>query len=315
MANKYPTDPALIDEINTFLREHDLTQAEFRKILGIREVSAEYLSRYLRDKLDRKVENFEVLARDIMKNLGERIRFKTTIFDSSVVTSIANAFDVISDTGQIGFITGPAGHGKTSGIQRFCQKHPSAISIALHANGGSASKLESAIFSRIDTKGWNGRTSRFDFMAERFRDSARFIVLDNSQRLDSSGRNWMFDFHDATNSPIGCIGNPEALKPILANDQHARRLGMCTEYSLKPDEIPALARNVAVQFSDEETADSIADLLTTIASNDGALGSVALTVVLMQKLRNASAELRHNPRKALLAAHARLARTYKLSID
>lgn len=315
MANKYPTDPALIDEINAFLKEHDLTQAEFRKLFNMREVSAEFLSRYLRDKLDRKVDNFEVLARDIMKNLGERIRFKASIFDSSVVTSISNAFDLIADTGQIGFITGPAGHGKTSGITRFCQKHPSAISIALYANGGSASKLESAIFSRIDTKGWNGRTSRFDFMVERFRSSARFIVLDNSQRLDSSGRNWMFDFHDATNSPIGCIGNPEALKPILANDQHARRLGISTEYKLTEKEIPGLARDVAVQYSDEQTADSIADLLTVIASNDGALGSVALTVVLMQKLRNLSAELRNDPRKALRAAHARLARQYKLPSD
>ena len=51
------------------------------------------------------------------------------------------------------------------------------------------------------------------------------------------------------------------------------------------------------------------------AGGAGALGSVAMTVVLMQQLRELSDTLRNNPRAALRAAHSRLKRNYLLLED
>lgn len=315
MPGKYPTEEAMIAELNEFIRVHKLTYKTLCKMLLIEGVNETYLSKYIGDKLDRQVDNFEARARDMLKGLRERIAFGTEIFESSVTRRMANAFDLIRRTGQIGLITGRAGHGKTSAKRRYLIDNPSALEITLTASGGSASRIESMIFRKVDTQSWDGCSSRFDYLVERFQGASRLLIIDNFQRLDSTGRNWLFDFHDAANCPIGGIGNPEALKPIMANDQHASRMGIVTKYELETAEMSTLAHQVTRQLTDTETADSIADLVTVIAAQDGALRAVELTVVLMQELRKASASLRENPRSALRSAHSRLNRSYLLPED
>jgi DNA transposition AAA+ family ATPase len=315
MPGKYPTDATMIAELNEFIREQKLTYKTLCKMLLIEGVNETYISKYIGDKLDRQVENFEGRARDMLKGLRQRIAFGTEIFESSVTRRIANAFDLIRRTGQIGLVTGRAGHGKSSGKRRYLLDNPSALEITLTAGGGSAARIQSMIFAKIDTQSWDGCSSRFQYLVERFQGASRLLIIDNFQRLDSSGRNWVFDFHDAANCPIGGIGNPEALKPIMANDQHASRMGIVTKYELETAELSVLAHQVARQFSDETTADTIQDLCAIIAAEDGALRSVELTVVLMQELRKASASLCENPRAALRSAHSRLNRNYLLPED
>lgn len=315
MPGKYPTDPAMIAELNTFIREQKLTYKALSKMLLIEGVNETFLSKYLGDKLDRQVDNFEIRCRDMLRGHRERIAFGSEIFESSVTRKIGDAFNLMRLSGQIGLATGPAGHGKTSGIHRFVTRNPSAVVLTLNESSGTASKLESVIFSKIDTQSWSGRTPRFDYLKERFGDSGRMLIIDNWQRLKSCGRNWLFDFHDETKSPIGGIGHTEALKPIIANDQHSRRLGIVPSYQLQDDEFAPLAHKVACQFSDVETADAIRDLTAIIAANKGALGSVQMTVILMQQLRQLSPKLDGDPRAALRAAHSRLNRAYLLPED
>lgn len=315
MPGKYPTDPAMIAELNAFIRENKLTYKALCKMLLMEGVNETFLSKYIGDKLDRQVDNFEIRCRDMLKGHRERIAFGSEIFESSVTRKIGDAFNLMRETGQIGLATGPAGHGKTSGIRRFLTKNPSAVLLTLNESTGTASKLESIIFSKIDSQSWDGRTPRFEYLKERFADSGRMILIDNWQRLKSCGRNWLFDFHDETNSPIGGIGHSEALGPINANDQHSRRLGIVPKYELQADEFAPLSHKVTCQFSDTKTADEIGDLVAIIAAHPGALGSVQLTVILMQQLRKLSAALDANPRAALRAAHSRLNRSYLLPED
>lgn len=317
MPGKYPTDRKLAEEIITFRDSNNLTNTKLIRMFGIPKLSNEFLSRYLNDTLDRIVDDFDILAWDILKTLRERVEAQTRIFPSTVISKIGNALDLLREVGHIGCIVGPAGHGKTSAIHVYQAKTPSAIVITAHEAMRDGRKLEAAIFGKINTTTWDKRSSRFDFLVERFHESQRPILIDNFQRLKGSGLKLLFDFHDVTKSPIGCIGNPEAIKPILANSQHSRRLGITTHYELEEKEIPALAQNIAAQHSDEETAAAIADLVGFIARqpDQGALGAVSMTVSLMQKLRSLSADLRADPRKALRAAHARLARTYSLPND
>lgn len=315
MPGKYPTNRQLAADLQAFVKEQGLTNSKLVRMLGIPKLSAEFLSRYFNDKLDRVVPDFDVLAADILKNLREREANKTRIFDSTVTTKIVNAINLIQRAGHIGAIVGPAGHGKTTGMELALAKNPSAIFITLSESLREGSHIESLIMSKIDGSSWDGRSSRFSFLTQRFKESGRPILIDNWQRLNGSGRRWLFDFHDQTDSPICCVGNPEALKPILKNDQFHRRLGLCTTYQLESQEIQPLSYNVTCQFADEETADQVSDLVSFIGHKDGALGSVIMAVKLMQTIREHSAELRDNPRKALRSAHSRLARNYTLPED
>lgn len=312
MPGKYPTDPAVIAEIHALRIELKLTHKTLAATLQIEGVNETFLSKYVNDKLDREVPNFEGRFRDVVKGLRERIAFGCEIFETSVTRRMTNVFDLVRRTGDIGLVTSPAGNGKTSGINAYCRDNPASIRAILNATTTSGSKVESLIFGAIDTATWDRRTPRFDYLAARFREVSRMLIIDNAQRLDSSGRQWLCDFHDAAEVPIGLVGNPEAVGRWKRIDQQFSRIGIHGSYELEDKELSAASHHVARQFSDAATADAVSDLVAFIASQEGRLRAVKKTVILMQELRKASPKLANDPVAALRAAHSRLIRDYQL---
>jgi len=315
MPGKYPTSPDVITALLDLRTEQKLTYSGLAKLLGINDVTPTFLSKYFNDNLDRQVPDFEARVLDIIKSIKERIHFGSAIFETSVTRKMGNAFDLIRKTGDIALITSPAGNGKTSGIVNFLGHNPSAVGIVLNATTRAANKVEGLVFRSVDHREWKAQCSRFDYLVDRFKGSSRLLIVDNAQRLDSSGRQMLFDFHDAAECPIALVGNPETLDAIRTNDQQFSRIGIHAKYELETKELAAAAHHVTQQFSDPATAESVSDLVALIATHDGRLRAVRKTVILMQELRNASADLRDNPRKALRAAHSRLVRDYELPAD
>jgi DNA transposition AAA+ family ATPase len=312
---QYPTDPEVRAEILQLRTELGKGNKGVADALQIEGVCVTFLSKYINDKLDRQVPNFEGRFRDTLKSLRERIAFGAEIFETSVTRRFRNACDLVRRTGDFGLITSPAGNGKTSGIHAYCYDNPSAVRITLNATTRAANKLESLVFASIDTQSWKSNSPRFDHLAARFREVSRLLIIDNAQRLDSSGRQWAADFHDAADCPVMLVGNPEAVEAWQLIDQQRSRIGLCNNYELEDDELPACAKRVARQYSDAATADEIEDLTAIIASHEGRLRAVKKTVVLAQELRAASPKLKDDPRAALRAAHSRLLRDYALPVD
>ncbi len=312
---QYPTDPALIAELTALRSRQAITNNELCRLLGIPGCTPTFISKYLNDNLDREVPDFERQAFDILKSIRERITFGAEIFETSVVRRMASCLTLIRKTGDIGLITSPAGNGKSSGIAHYQHANPSSIVVTLNATTRDANKVEAMVFRAVDHRDWKAQCSRFDYLVARFKGASRLLIVDNAQRLSASGRQWLFDFADEANCPICLIGNPETLDRIRTNDQQLSRIGICASYELDAKELPAAAARVAAQFSDPETAEAIADLCAFIAAKEGRLRAVRKTVILAQELRQASADLRDNPRKAIRAAHSRLVRDYQLPND
>ena len=212
-------------------------------------------------------------------------------------------------------ITSPAGNGKTSGIYAYQAQNPSAVVIVLNASTRSASNVENIIMNRIDSAGWKRNSARFDYLVTRFKEVSRMLIIDNAQRLDSSGRQWLCDFHDAASVPIGLVGNPEAVTRWRTVDQQFSRIGIHGSYELEKKELHDASLRVAQQFSNRETAEKISDLCAYIALHEGRLRAVKKTVILAEELRQASPTLKDDPRAAMRAAHSRLIRDYKLPLD
>ena len=312
---QYPTDAALITELTALRSRQGITNHELCRLLGISGCTPTFLSKYLNDNLDREVPDFERQAFDILKSIRERITFGAEIFETSVVRRMASCLNLVRKTGDIALITSPAGNGKSSAIAHYQAANPSAIVTTLNATTRDAAKVESVVFRAVDHRDWKAQCSRFDYLVARFKGASRLLIVDNAQRLSGSGRQWLFDFADEANCPICLIGNPETLDRIRTNDQQLSRIGIHASYELDAKELPAAAARVAAQFSNPETAESIADLCAFIAAKEGRLRAVRKTVILAQELRQASADLRDNPRKAIRAAHARLVRDYQLPND
>jgi len=315
MPGKYPTNPALIADLVALRDEQKLTNNGFTKLLGIPGVTETYISKYLNDKLDREVPDFELQAFDVLKSIRTRIQFSSEIFETSVVRKMTNTFDITRKTGFMSIITGPAGIGKTSGSNYYISRNRSAIGITCNASTREANKVESLVFNAVDTRDWDGRCSRFDYLVRRFKGASRLLIVDNAHRLGSTGRKWLFDFRDISRSPVALVGNPEMLKPIMACDQDRRRTGTFVTYELEKCEFQSAATRVAAQILGQETAEKISDLCAFIAARSGHLGSVEMEVTMMRELMLLSPALAADPRKAIRAAHSRMLRDYELPAD
>lgn len=312
---KYPTNRELAADLIALRTEQGLTNKKLAALLGINGATETFLSKYINDSLDREVPDFEAVAIDIVRSIRERISFASSIYQTSVVRKMGNVLHLIRKTGDIAVLTSPAGNGKTSAIKHFAAENPSTVCINLNATTRDAAKVERLVFQSTDHREWKGQTSRFDFLTHRFKGTGRLLIVDNAQRLTMSGRQWIFDFADETESPVALIGNPEMIDAIRGNDQQFSRIGMRGQYELETAELPAASLHVARQFSDDATADAISDLVSYIASKKGRLRAVKKTVILAQQLRAESASLANDPRAAIRAAHSRLVRDYSLPTD
>ena len=252
---------------------------------------------------------------DILKSIRSRIAFGAEVFETSVTRRMQNCLNLIRKTGDIALITSPAGNGKSSGIKSYLALNKSAVHISLNATTRAANKVEGMVFYQVDHRDWKAQCSRFGYLVTRFKESSRLLIVDNAQRLDSSGRQWLFDFSDEAECPICLVGNPETLDKIRTNDQQLSRIGIHANYELEAAELPEAAHHVAAQFSDAATAEAISDLCAIIASHEGRLRAVRKTVILAQELRQQSSKLHSNPRDAIRAAHSRLVRNYELPAD
>lgn len=315
MPGKYPTNPELRAELSAMRTERQLTNRSLAALLGIKDATETYLSKYINDNLDREVPNFDTLAFDILRSIRERMEFSKSIHLTSVVRKMGNVFNLIRKTGDFAVLTSPAGNGKTSGVHHFGINNPSSVCINLNATTRDAGKVEGLIFRTTDHREWKGQTSRFDFLVKRFRGTGRLLIVDNAQRLTMSGRQLVFDFADEAECPVALVGNPEMVDAIRSNDQQFSRIGIHGQYELEDDEIAAAAHYVTRQHSDDATADAVSDLVAFIGHRAGRLRAVRKTIILAQQLREESAKLNADPRAAVRAAHARLIRDYELPTD
>eukprot|EP00112_Aurelia_sp_Birch-Aquarium-sp1_P003876 Seg14379.1 transcript_id=Seg14379.1/GoldUCD/mRNA.D3Y31 product="Mu-like prophage FluMu DNA transposition protein B" protein_id=Seg14379.1/GoldUCD/D3Y31 len=271
-----------------------------------------FLSKYINDKLDHPPNNFEATAWDLLKAIEHRLELYEEIFETSVTRQIHGRINLSRRAGNIAVIHGAAGIGKSSASILYAEKNPSTVYRELNARTRDGRAVESVLFNAIEHRDWKGNSSRFEFLVQRFKGSQRTIILDNAHRLNSDGIAWVFDFHSRTGCPFILVANPEIADRILSNDQNFSRVGTAKGFALDDKTIAKVATRVATQFSDEETAKEISDLVTIIAKHSGHLRAVKKTVMLMEALRDLQPDLKDKPRQALRVAHKELLTDFDL---
>ncbi len=312
MANnlKYPTDPALREELRKFRTERNLMNPEMARIFG---VNSTFISKYIGDKLDHDPKDFVARAWDTIKSVRAKLDLATTLFETSVCRAMAGRIDVARQTGVSVLFGAPAGEGKTSGGLLYQRLNPSALYFIMAGPERTAEDVSHHLYHLLRQSDWSPNLQRWPAMVAAVKGSQRPIICDNAHRLDTSGRNALFDFSEQTGCPVIMLGNPEILPKIRKNDQQHSRIGMYCDLRLADDELPAVARKVAELFSSPEAAEEIEDLVTHVAMRPGRLRAVRMNVILAEELRKKNASL--GPRKAFRAAHKQLVRDYDLPGD
>ncbi len=307
---QYPTNPLIRAELKRVLRERKLTNGALGKLLG---VSATFVSKYTNDNLDHNPKDFDAVAADTIRAIENRLDLASALFETSVSKAVTGRVDIARETGHSCLFGSPAGEGKTSSGLLYQIANPSSIYFKLAGTDRDASAINSHLWEALKRSDWSDNVKRWNVMVDAVKGSQRAIFCDNAHRLDTSGRNALFDFSEDTGCPVIFLANPEILERIKANDQQHSRIGVYTDLRLTDDELPDVSRRVAAQLSDEETAEEISDLVAYVASKSGRLRAVRMHVVLAQRLRAKNPKL--EARQAFRTAHKNLVSDYALPSD
>jgi len=268
--------------------------------------NATAVSKYLHCRPEGDVAKLEATVEDVLANAARRRDVETTLVKTSVSRQVNSLCETIRKTGDIGLIHSAAGQGKTIGMQLYLRDNPSAIGITLTAWSRTASEIFDLLWEAVETRRWPGNVRRSHWLAERLKGSRRILLVDNAQRITESGRQYLFDFHDATGMPLMLLGNPEVLRGIRRNDQQFSRVGIVQEAKLTDGR--ALAEHLVDQLC-PEGKDTIMDLAVKVIANQGYARALKKHLLLIPEVLSAC---KGDYRTAFLAAHTQLVNDYKL---
>ena len=308
--SKYPTNTDLRAALAKLRSDRKLTNPALGKLFS---VSPTFISKYINDSLDHDPKDFEAVAADTIRAIENRLDLASQLFETSVSRAMAGRIDIARRTGHSCLFGSPAGEGKTSGGLLYQLSNPSTIYFKLSGTDRDSRAINSHLWAALRRADWSANVKRWRVMTDAVRGSQRAIICDNAHRLDTSGRNALFDFSEDTGCPVVLLANPEILELIKRNDQQHSRIGVYRDLRLTDSELPHVSRRLAAQLSDDDTADEISDLVAFVASKPGRLRAVKMHVILMQELRTKDNKL--DARSAFRTAHRNLVSDYALPSD
>jgi DNA transposition AAA+ family ATPase len=297
-------DPAVRTALTTYKADNNLTNAELGIELG--GIGVTQVSKYLNGTPDFDVTRLEQAARDVLQTAPTRRKLAKSLFATDASIEIHTTCELIRETNDIGLIHGPAGSGKTKGIDLYCASHPLTLRVTLSKWDGGPGGLEAAIFGAMDTRTHTRRERRSTWLRRMLKGSNRLLIVDNAHRLTRSALAWLFDFWDDTNLPIALVGNPEVLELIKENDQQFSRIGTASPVAV--EDATSFARSMLRLHCPQHEA-ALLKLATTVMKEQGHGRALFKHLILMPKFMEAAGG---DARMAFKMAHTKQVSAYKL---
>lgn len=290
-------NPSIREQFESFRDASGNTNVTLGKKLGYPDGTA--VSKYISNKYDRDPADIEDRIVDLLKNESRRRAQGGSIFATSVINQADSFFDSVQRTNTVGVFHSPAGLGKSTAIVAYLEKHPTAVLLTANAAQNDATGIRQLFWGSVNHRGYCNGQARWDYLVEKFAGSGRLIIVDNAQRIASTGRDFLFDFRDATGCPIVLVGNPAILQRVAQNDQQFSRTVKEHEAVLRD---PAkITKQIIDAHMDD--GDLIYDLAFPIVKRPGKghLRSLVMTLTSMTEFLD-HPDFHGDPRKAFLAA-------------
>ncbi len=294
----------LIEHIETT----GLTRSDIGLRLGYRDGST--VSRYVSKTPAGDIAKFEARLTDY-KHRTETLRNSTSdgeIWETSVLKQSHHFCEIVRSSLDVGILHGNAGIGKSTALRAFAQENLTVLYVETNASQAGARGMTNILLKCLSDNGLGPSQSRWEYIINALEGSDRLITVDNAQRLNKEGRDFLFDLHDATRCPIVLAGNPSIKTSVAKNDQQHSRCLLQHEVSLKAKEIPNLAQKLTQKHF--PNCPQVWPYAEQVAAQEGylrALEKVLKTAVVFSELDGLS-----DPVQAFKAAHAKSTRNYKL---
>jgi DNA transposition AAA+ family ATPase len=295
-------DADLRAALSAYKAEQHLTNAQLARQIGVGETR---VSKYLNGSPDGDVARLEQNARDVLAAAPARRGVAESLFETDASIEVATVCELIRKTNDIGLIHGPAGAGKTSGIDRYCASSPATIRVTLSRWDAGPAGLEASICDRLEAPR-SRRERRSAWMLRTLTGSNRLLILDNAHRLTRGALAWLFDFWDATRLPIAMVGNPEVLTLIEENDQHFSRIGVVATVQVAEPE--SFAREM-LRLHCPANERELLKLATAVAAERGHGRALLKHLLLVPEFMAVAGG---DARRAFKLAHTRLVNAYSL---
>jgi len=263
--------PATRDALAAYLAENGLTLRQLGNQLG---KSESYVSRYLNGKPEGDIAAFERKIENTLRNAKHKLAWDEIFFDTEAVSLCEREFDIVRRSSTMGLIYGAAGIGKSTACRKYARENPTVIFFTCFEGNGNYYDVLNGIATGIDMRKFNPKAQKkFAFVSERLNQSGRLILIDNAQRITTSGLRLLFDlWNDGKGPPVALVGNPEVLDKIRGNDQMTSRLIVRRDISnvVKGNWLNRAARDMVAAMWPDALAD-IERLACESARKDGHL--------------------------------------------
>ena len=258
------------------------------------------------------ITTYEARAEDFIRNEARRRASGVETISCSVAKQLASALEMIRRTNDIGVIMAEAGFGKTRGEELYAAQNPTAILFRIFSWCCDKASLEGALFKVVGSAGYDNRTKRAEFLTHKLAGSDRLLIVDDAHKLTRPALQWLFDFCDETQIPLGLVGTFTLLDKVEDDPQRGSRVGL--RFEIIPEEprdlIEYLARTLAPGAANGQFIE-LCDLAEQVVKEDGHYRAAHKQLKLAVEMRELKPALTWP--EAFRAAHSLLIRDYTLS--
>jgi DNA transposition AAA+ family ATPase len=303
-----PKEYALFDEptranLAAYRDANKLSNSELGRELGFHPTQ---VSRYLSGKPDWNITRFEGVVRDVLASAANRELEAKDLFETSASRQINGALEDIRKTNDVGAIVGPAGIGKTRGIDLYLLVNPACLKMTVTEDQCDGDGLVGLLFTSVDTGTYDNRTNRSQWLRDKFHHSNRLLIFDNAHLIKKRGWDWIFNFQDATDCPIALVGNPEMVERLKLNDQWFSRIGLNPKIRLTDAE--SVVDEMIRRFIGKG-GDVLQELALQVVETKGHLRALKKQLKLARQIAQ---KTNRDLVTCFRAAHLQLIREYKL---
>jgi len=249
--------------LSDYMERSGKTLKQIGKKLGY---SESMVSMYFSENPVGNLDSFEASVRDMLAAEAREEQWGEVYFQTRAVEECTLLFDLIRASRDVGIISSEPGIGKSVASSRYAAGNKTALLCYVTKWSSSRWGVQRLIWDQLDTRKYDKAVeSKSDHLVRRMSNSDRLIIMDNAQRIEVSGIQWLLDFHDITNCPIALVGNPDMILERLRSDPAmSSRIGIRKEISTRRDDKDAQAwlSNAADQMIKAMWPEALAEIRT-----------------------------------------------------
>lgn len=218
------------DLLQGYMDKTGKTLKQVGKQLGY---SESMVCRYFGENPGGDIQAFEAAVTDMLAAEDRDERWSEVYFKTEAVEECFLIFDLIRASRDVGIISSEPGAGKSIASVRYKESNKTAILCQVPKWAAGHWGLQKLIWEQLDTRRYDPSVeSKADHLVRRLSGSDRLLILDNAQRIQKAGLEWLLDFADLTHCPVALVGNPAQILERLRSDAAlSSRIGIRKEIS------------------------------------------------------------------------------------